>query len=199
MNNIQKSRIWATIVYEESAKENWIQKLEENIIPAVISPPHDQDKKEDGTLKKKHYHVMWCYDGPATQTKANEVKELIGGVGLERVDSKKCYYDYLTHKNNPEKAQYKEEDIIKLNGFIITENEDTLSFKEVEEYKKMIIKIVRDLDMHEYATLIEYLLDNNQSELLQVASNKTMFFNGYISSRRYSIANKDIKSYNQNS
>ena len=142
---------------------------------------------------------MWCYDGPATQTKANEVKELIGGVGLERVDSKKCYYDYLTHKNNPEKAQYKEEDIIKLNGFIITENEDTLSFKDVEEYKKMIIKIVRDLDMHEYATLIEYLLDNNQSELLQVASNKTMFFNGYISSRRYSIANKDIKSYNQNS
>ena len=194
-----KKKNFATIVYEESVNKNYIDILEKSMLQVAISPVHDKDLKEDksGEYKKPHRHILISWESATTQNNARELIESFGGVGVEPVESKKGYYEYLTHKNNEDKAKYNEEDIIKLNGFHITENEDKFTYKQIEEYKKVIIKIVRDLDMHEYATLIDYLQDNNLNDLLEVASSKTMFFNGYISSRRYSIANTKEKIYNE--
>lgn len=40
----------------------------------------------------------------------------IGGVGLEKVKSMRAYARYLIHADNPEKAQYKAEDVRTLGG-----------------------------------------------------------------------------------
>lgn len=53
----KRTRNWATVVYPESAPDDWIMKLQEQCVPALISLLHDKDINADGTRKKEHYHV----------------------------------------------------------------------------------------------------------------------------------------------
>lgn len=63
----QKSRYWITVVYPESAAENWIEILNLSGLQAIISPLHDKDVNATGEIKKAHYHVMLMWDGPTTK------------------------------------------------------------------------------------------------------------------------------------
>ena len=108
-----RTRNYATVVYPESAPDNWQQTLAEQFIPAFISPLHDQDVNpgEDGEKKKAHYHVILMFDGVKTKEQAKEIFDLIGGVGCEAVKSIRGYARYLCHLDNPEKAQYDPEKV----------------------------------------------------------------------------------------
>ena len=53
-NGRGRTRNFATIVYPESAPENWKSILENEIVPALISPLHDKDINADGEKKKAH-------------------------------------------------------------------------------------------------------------------------------------------------
>lgn len=103
---IKRTRNYATVVYPESAKENWQSILAEQFIPAFISPLHDNDVNPTGEPKKPHYHVIIMFDSVKTVEQAREVFDLIGGVGVEVVKSIRGYARYLCHLDNPEKAQY---------------------------------------------------------------------------------------------
>lgn len=112
----KRTRNYATIVYQESAPENWLKLLEEICIPAFVSPIHDKDVNAEGELKKPHYHVLLMFDGVKTQMQAQEVFALIGGVGAEPIQSVRSYARYLVHLDNPDKAQYAIEDVISMSG-----------------------------------------------------------------------------------
>ena len=58
----KRTRNWATVVYPESAPENWESALQELCIPAFISPLHDNDLNTNGELKKGHFHIMLLFD-----------------------------------------------------------------------------------------------------------------------------------------
>lgn len=58
-----RSRIFATVVYPESAPEDWMQRLEGTHIAAMVSPLHCMDTLPTGEQKKEHYHVLWRYAG----------------------------------------------------------------------------------------------------------------------------------------
>lgn len=107
----KRTRNWASVVYPESAPENWKQILNEHIIPALISPLHDKDINADGINKKPHFHVMILFEGVKTQEQAREVFASIGGVGVEAIKSIRAYARYLCHLDNPEKAQYNINDV----------------------------------------------------------------------------------------
>lgn len=79
----KRTRNYATVVYPESAPIDWIRLLQEQCVPALISPLHDKDLNTDGTLKKEHFHVMILFDGVKTSEQAQEVFSVIGGVGIE--------------------------------------------------------------------------------------------------------------------
>ena len=81
----KRTRNWATVVYPESAPKEWKALLQEQCVPALVSPIHDKDINADGTLKKEHYHVMILFDGVKTKEQAGEVFSVIGGVGIEPV------------------------------------------------------------------------------------------------------------------
>lgn len=51
-SSLVRSRTFATIVYEESAKENWRDELEALHIPVLVSPVHDRDVDPNGNLKR---------------------------------------------------------------------------------------------------------------------------------------------------
>ena len=101
-----RTRNYATVVYPESAPENWQQIISESKVPVFISPLHDKDKNATGEDKKPHYHVQTMYDAPKTREQAEEFFQSFGGVGCEVIGSTRAYARYLCHLDNPEKAQY---------------------------------------------------------------------------------------------
>lgn len=111
---VSKSRYFATIVYPESAPENWLDTLRGLCMRGYVSPLHDMDENPTGEKKKPHYHVLLIYDGPATKSNAEKKIELFGGVGCEVVGSLRGYARYLCHLDNPEKHKYNMGDVISL-------------------------------------------------------------------------------------
>lgn len=111
-----RTRNFATVVYPDSAPENWQEILSEQFVPAFISPLHDKDKNPTGEPKKSHWHVMLMFDGVKTIDQAVEIFEKIGGVGCEVVQSQRGYARYLCHMDNPEKEPYNAENVRQLCG-----------------------------------------------------------------------------------
>lgn len=103
-----RKRNFATVIYPESAPADWRQRLNDQHVPALVSPLHDQDTDEgSGKKKKPHYHVLLMFETPKDfETDIKPIFDEIGGVGRENVKSKRGYARYLCHLDNPEKAQY---------------------------------------------------------------------------------------------
>lgn len=112
-----RTRNFASVVYPESAPENYEEILAGTHIPSFISPLHT-DKNPDGKEKKEHRHVVIMFDSVKTEEQAKEIFDLIGGVGLERITTLRGYARYLCHLDDPDpnKNQYLPEDVICLNG-----------------------------------------------------------------------------------
>lgn len=107
-----RTRIFATVVYPESAPADWMERLEQTHIAAMVSPLHCQDTLPTGEVKKAHFHVLWRYDGVKTPAQAQETATLIGGAGsVEIVADYRGYARYLCHLDSPDKAQYSPDEI----------------------------------------------------------------------------------------
>lgn len=101
-----RTRNFATVVYPESAPEDWKEILFSHCVPAFISPLHDKDVNPTGEPKKPHYHVMLMFEGKKSVAQVEEIFSTIKGVGCEVVKSVRGYARYLCHLDNPEKHQY---------------------------------------------------------------------------------------------
>ena len=115
-NTTKRTRNFACIVYPESAPTDWQEILTQQFVPTFISPLHKDDFNPTGEQKKEHYHVMIMFDGVKTSEQAKEIFNKIGGVGCDVVQSIRGYARYLCHLDNPEKAQYKTDEVICLCG-----------------------------------------------------------------------------------
>lgn len=187
----KKERYWTFIMYEDSRPNNWKEILEEEMIQIAISPRHDRDMKEEtGELKKPHYHVLLCFNGPTTYNRALEIAQKMGASIVKRVLAVKGMYDYFTHKWNEDKAKYNEEDIICLNGFNIADY--GMTNNEIEALKRQIIKIVRENQIVEYSKLYDLLFDNEMYQMCDIVSKNTMFFNAYLKSKKYIDLYKEV-------
>ena len=179
-----KKRNWAFVLYPESAPVDWREQLQKTGLQCAISPLHDKDINPTGEPKKAHYHVIICYSGP---TSYNVVKALtngqLGQTVPQPLEQVRGYYRYLTHEDNPEKAQYSRADIETLNGFNIGDYVE-LTRSEVVKIKREVQALIRDNDIIEYADLMDWLLDAGEAmaDHYEVASNNTLFFKSYITS-----------------
>lgn len=106
-----RTRNFATVVYPESAPEDWQDILARHCVPAFISPLHDKDVNPTGEPKKPHYHVVLMFEGKKSPSQVKEVFDTINGVGCEVVKSLRGYARYLCHLDNPEKAQYEPSEV----------------------------------------------------------------------------------------
>ena len=113
----ERVRNFATVVYPESAPENWIDILNEYHVACLISPLHNRDIDPDLNIKKPHYHVLIMFEGKKNyETQVKPIFDSIGGVGREYVQSIRGYARYLCHLDNPEKYQYSPSDVRSLAG-----------------------------------------------------------------------------------
>ena len=112
----RRQKSYAFILYPESAVENWKETLEMTHVPILVSPLHDKDVNPDGAPKKEHYHVLVMFQTLKSLEQFKELRDLVGGVGNETVQSIRGYARYLIHRDNPEKAAYDAKDVIAMNG-----------------------------------------------------------------------------------
>lgn len=180
-----KSKYWTAIVYEDSAPEDWRDVLKISGLRCAISPYHDKDINPTGEPKKPHWHVILCWDGPTTYNNARKfVQNELNTPIPKELKSVRGMYNYFSHKDNPEKAQYDEKLIEHINGFCLAEFVE-LTRGEVNEAIKRAFNIIRDVGITEYSGLLDFLEDNGYGDEWDVVKNNVILFNTYITSRRY--------------
>lgn len=176
-----KKRNWAFVLYPESAPADWREQLQQTGLQCAISPLHDKDLNADNTVKKAHYHVIAVYSGP---TSYNVVKRLTDSLNQpipQPLEQVRGYYRYLSHKDNPEKAQYDEREITFINGFDIQDFVE-LTRREINAIKLDLLGFIRAKEIFEYSDFIDCVEDD--PSWFDVAVSNTIFFERYISSRR---------------
>ena len=192
MSKNVKKRNWAFVLYPESAPLDWREQLQLTGLQCAISPLHDKDINPDGEVKKSHYHIIIVYEGPTSYNVVKSLTDRLNQPIPQPLEQVRGYYRYLTHKDNPEKYQYEDKFITTINGFNIS-NYVELTKSEISKIKSEIIDFIQDNDILEYSDLIDYLKQFERTDCLDIATNHTLFFNTYISSRRNKIKTSILK------
>jgi hypothetical protein len=178
-----RTRNFATIVYTDSAPENWQEILAGQFIPAFISPLHDKDINPTGEPKKAHYHVMLMFEGVKTIDQAKEIFDKISGVGCEVVNSVRGYARYLCHLDNPEKAQYKQEDVRALCGadYMHSIGLVTDKYKAIGE----MMDYCEEYDIVSYSELLTYCRNERFDWFRVLCDSGTIVIKEYLKSRSW--------------
>lgn len=177
-----KKRNWSFLIWLDSAPNNWKDILIESGLPFAVSPLHDKDINPDNTHKKPHYHCIICYDGPTTLNCVQELTNKLNTSIPIPLESVTGMYRYFTHKDNPEKYQYNDSLIECYNSF---DSLDYLTSGEIFRKVKELHNLIRDNDITEYSSLLDFLSDNDLFELYIIACTKTIVLNTYITSYRH--------------
>ena len=183
-----KARNWTFIGYPESMPDNWKDILTATGLDIFISPIHDKDFNADGSKKKPHYHIMLCYSGPTSFNVVKRITERLNATIPQVVSNVKGLYRYFTHEDNPEKEPYDKKDILALNGASIGDYIE-LTKSEILKMKLEIVDCIEERGIFEYRDLLFYLKNCGEFELFDFASNHTLLFYNYISSKRNKFKN----------
>lgn len=183
----KRTRNYATVVYPESAPADWIRLLQEQCVPALISPLHNKDLNTDGTPKKEHYHVMILFDGVKTIEQAKEVFEVIGGVGIEPIKCARAYARYLCHLDTytPNKARYDVEDVISCSGA----DYQTMINLAADKYSAIgeMIEFCLQNGIVSYAQLLLFAKDSRKDWFRVLCDNGTVTMVQFLKSHYWEI------------
>lgn len=186
--NYEKSRDtrvrnFATVVYPESAPDNWQDILARHCVPSFISPLHDKDINPFGEPKKPHYHVVLMFDGKKSISQVKEIFDTINGVGVEVVKSIRGYARYLCHLDNPEKAQYEPSDV----RCIASDYISTIGLS-IDKY--VAISEMQDFcdyyNVVSFYALAKYARSNRQDWHRILCDCGSVFMREYLQSRKWS-------------
>lgn len=188
-NKDNRSRLWSTIIYPESAPEDWQERLSSLLLRGFISPLHNLDKKEDGTIKKPHYHILFIFNSKKSLEQIKDITDQIGGVGQFRIDNKLGAERYLCHLDHPEKAQYNPDDVIALGGMDYKFEIGAV----VNKYTviREMIDFVENNSCEYYCDLVDYAAQYNDEWFRVLCDNGSWLMKEYIKS--FSFKNNKIK------
>ena len=182
-------RNFATVVYPESAPEDWQEILSQQFVPCFISPLHDKDLNPTGEPKKPHYHVIVMYEGKKSLDQAKDLFDMFGGVGCEVIQSIRGYARYLCHLDNPEKAQYLPDEVRSLCGadYSATIGLVTDKYKAIDE----IMDFCDEKGIYSYRDLMQYCRKERRDWFRVLCDNGSYVVLEYLKSASWS--DKDIK------
>lgn len=167
----ERARVWGFIAYPDSVPQNWRDILDNDHLSWVESPLHDKDINADGTVKKPHWHIMLFFEGKKSLKQIESISDSVNASEVIIIQNPKGMARYLIHYDNPEKFQYKREEIICHGGAEVD------SYFEMSASSKFavlteIYEFILDSEIENFADFIRYCLENNEYNWLEVASNK---------------------------
>lgn len=174
-------RTYLAIGYVESLEENWIQILEDEHVPILISPLHDQDENEDGSPKKAHYHIMLDYSGPHPESDALKIWKKIGAVPYPgHVADKRAMCRYFCHLDNSEKKKYDISQVIEISGFdyLTIINLPTDKYSAIGE----MMDFVKQYNILSFAQLMIYARDNKDTWYRSLCDSSAFIMREFIKS-----------------
>lgn len=185
-----KKRNWTFVLYNDSCAKDWQEYLTATGVPYSYAY-HDKDFTEIGEPKKPHYHVLLCFDGPTTYNTMLDHAKRVGAANdvVQPVGSVRGIVRYFCHKDNPDKYQYPEDIIQCRNGFDPSDY-FCMTVTQQKAFKRKVTAFIRDNDIEEYSELIDTLMDSDEGEMYDIASQNTFYFTQYIKSRRNKNKNR---------
>lgn len=176
-----RKRNFATVVYAESAPDNWQGILADCLVPSFVSPLHDADLTADGEPKKPHWHVMIMFEGIKSPEQAVELFDRFGGVGCEVINSMKAYARYLCHLDSPDKARYSPDEVVSLGGAVYSEVIAVAS----DRYQLLgeMIDFCVSNSMLNYADLLEWARVSRSDWFRVLCDGGTFIIKEYMKSR----------------
>lgn len=155
MSNV-KSRNWAFVFYPDSWP-SWYEDIKNLHISCIVSPLHDIDVYESGEnkgeFKKPHFHAVIQWPNTTTMTAVLNFLSPYGISFVEPVADLVGYCRYLTHMDDPDKAQYCEQDVV-LFGNANYSTDRPLTDSERKLVRAAIEEFVVDMNITEYAELV---------------------------------------------
>lgn len=180
---VQKGYNFASIIYPESVKTGWIDRIRDTHVKCFVSPLHEPE--DDSELqKKKHYHIMLMFDKQTSLRQASETFEYISGLEVkycEILRSLPGYARYMLHLDDPDKQQFDSTVSVSCyNGANYDKAIDTdESFFENLEAMSTYILMNRKITFHGLTT---YALYNNREWFRILSNRSTVFIRALISS-----------------
>lgn len=192
----RRARNYATVVYPESAPENWLQIVGEWKIATFVSPLHDMDVNPTGEVKKEHHHVIVMFEGKKSEEQVKELFDQIGGVGCEVVQSIRGYARYLCHLDNPEKAQYGEEGVLCFGG---ADYAATIGLA-IDKYKciKEMVEFCVTNNIVSYSDLLEYSMEYRFDWFRILCDCGTVVVKEYLKARSWTFEYKRQQNRGEN-
>lgn len=139
----KRVRNWTIEFYPDSAPENYDEIIRDWRVKAFLSPLHKDDLNADGTKKKPHYHLLLLFSGKKSVSQVQEMSDQLSGVKVLEdfcvVRDTRAMARYLTHMDNPEKAQYSAKDVVCYGGadyleYVETSSDITVVLNEITEF-----------------------------------------------------------------
>ena len=165
-----KSKYFCCVLYPDSVTycvDSVIKSLAEEHLTFAVSPIHDRDIDDDGSIKKSHYHLLLAYSSATT---LNNIRCWFNACGLPESElhsvrvcaSAVGYFRYLTHKDNPEKVLYNDNDIRVFNDSDELFKKFSKTASEKIDDLVRIFQIVDSLNTISFHNLIQYLMLNER-------------------------------------
>lgn len=192
---IRRSRLWSFLVYPESAKTGWVEFLKDNA-SGFVSPLHNkdfwtiQDEEENAehksnTSKKEHYHVLIISEGNKSYNQIKDLSEHCSGVSPVMIANKNQMTRYLTHKDNPEKAQYLDADVISFGAVdytlcIVAQKDDIYMVREMQQF-------IRSNCIVSFSDFCDYCADNREDWYNRLINKNAYIIKEYIKSKTYTL------------
>lgn len=192
-----KSKYFCCVLYPDSTTydvDKIIMSLATEHLTFAVSPIHDRDVDDDGSLKKAHYHLLLAYSSATTLNNIRRWFYVCGMPESELHSIRVCasgvgYFRYLTHKDNPEKVQYDYNDIRVFNDSdeLFKKFSKTASDKISDLVR--IFEIVDELNTISFHRLIQYLMLNDRDlfKLLTSSSALAICVKEYQRSLEYDL------------
>lgn len=175
-----KSKYWTFIGYPESLDPNYLDILTETGLKFCVSPLHDRDLD-----KKSHFHFLIAYKNTTTYNNILSITNSIGATIPKRVLDIQGMYEYLWHKNCPDKAQYDMLHVKHFNGFNIIDYVE-LSSSDKDYLKINLFNLIDNQNFTEFHQVVRFLKDNSLIEELKVLMSYAYCYDKYLTSIRCS-------------
>lgn len=186
--NNKRSLYWTFILYPESAPSDWREILNTMGLSYIVSPLHDADFNPDGTKKKEHYHITLVFGSVKAYHQVKEITDKLNCPIPQIVHNMRGVVRYKAHLDNPEKAQYRVDDIeavgVDLDKFLYSASEE--KERRLKAIKDMIF-FIKEQDLSEFTHILEWSSLNEPYWFELLCSNSAYVINCYLKSRRYEL------------
>ena len=182
-----RRRNWTFVGYpEDSLPEDYASILSDELhLCWCESPVHDADLNGDGSEKKKHIHFIVSFEGNKSFEQIQEITDRLNCPIPQLCRNVCSMVRYMIHLDNPDKHQYKKEEILVHGGFSL-EGYFTRSQTENRDILKEILKYCVDNGITEFCDLVEAVFQMDNNDWIDIITcRNTMFLSAYLKSRYY--------------